>query len=151
MFLALCTHDHVCFSGVFLFIHLLDGLPWAGICFSCVYMYMYLIYSIYLFVYISMSWATQLNLAPWLPTSTDDGCSAHNLVLFCPTGNATSKELARLRFHCIEKFSDSLPMKSDQAVAFLFWRIEQHRNPHASASSSATEERINERCPVMFT
>lgn len=49
----------------------------------------------------------------------------NKLILFCPLGEA-SKALARVRFTCVETFSDTLPLKDDaqvamnQAVLFLF-------------------------------
>lgn len=70
------------------------------------------------------------------------------LVLFCPTAN-NAKELARLRFVPLEKFTDSLPTTKDTAVAMntavvlLFWHVEddaKEREP----GMTPTEERISD-------
>jgi len=55
-----------------------------------------------------------------------DADQKNKLVLFCPIGEGT-KALARVRFTCIEHFSDSLPLGRDaqlamnQAVIFLYY------------------------------
>lgn len=56
----------------------------------------------------------------------DSGSDKNKLVLFCPFSEE-SKGLARVRFTCIEQFSDSLPLGRDaqaamsQCVVFLFY------------------------------
>eukprot|EP00427_Karlodinium_veneficum_P030036 CAMPEP_0169191118 /NCGR_PEP_ID=MMETSP1016-20121227/4900_1 /TAXON_ID=342587 /ORGANISM="Karlodinium micrum, Strain CCMP2283" /LENGTH=268 /DNA_ID=CAMNT_0009267349 /DNA_START=67 /DNA_END=870 /DNA_ORIENTATION=+ len=64
---------------------------------------------------------------PGSPGKQSHKSHGDKLVLFCPIGES-SKALARIRFTCIEQFSDSLPLtKTDvavaqnQAVIFLFY------------------------------
>jgi len=58
-------------------------------------------------------------------TLPEPSSEKNKLILFCPIGKET-KALARVRFTCIEQFSDSLPLSRDatvamnQAVVFLF-------------------------------
>lgn len=63
------------------------------------------------------------------PTEDDgkkrEGENKEKLILFCPIGEG-SKALARVRFTCVEQFSDSLPLTKDaqasmnQAIVFIF-------------------------------
>lgn len=72
-----------------------------------------------------------------------DKAGQGSLTLFCPLGEAMEKKgLARIRFVCIENFSDALPVHKEKLIAmnsaiiFLFWRVEN--------SESATEELLSD-------
>eukprot|EP00929_Paragymnodinium_shiwhaense_P050928 TRINITY_DN25637_c0_g1_i1.p1 TRINITY_DN25637_c0_g1~~TRINITY_DN25637_c0_g1_i1.p1 ORF type:complete len:271 (-),score=74.97 TRINITY_DN25637_c0_g1_i1:212-1024(-) len=69
----------------------------------------------------------------------------NEMILFCPTGSETSsKELARLRFQPVERFSDALPADtSNTVVAFLFWRVSAD-GADEFEKASATSDRITD-------